>query len=823
MHCFAFFVIYNIVIKSKECCFLEKYMQFFADAKAIEEQIVVCKNFRITLITSRLVRFEAGSYCDAATQCVINRGFEKVNFTAERNGDFLKITTNSLIITCNSDAVLEDAAVEIELTTAPYTKWHWGEKAFNNLGGTVCTLDSVNGECPLDDGICSTDGFGFIDDSTSAYFIEDGWLEPRKEGTADIYFFGYGHDYTAAVKDYYRLTGPTPMMPKYVFGNWWSRYFDYTEETYNKLMDDFIGHDIPLSVAVIDMDWHTTDDDGRDYNKDGWTGYSWNKKFFPDYKRFLKGLHDRGLTTSLSLHPADGVRYWEDMYSEMATAMGIDPETKAPVPFDILNKDFIKAYFEILHFPYEENGVDFWWMDWQQGTDYNWIHNLNGGKKNPLECVTPLWMLNHFHYLASKRNGKRGITFSRFSGHGSQRYPIGFSGDTCVTWDSLNFQPYFTATASNIGYGWWSHDIGGHYKGYRDDEMNTRWVQSGVFSPIFRLHSSKNIFAGREPWNYNKRAELIISDFMRLRHRLFPYIYTMSYRNTTEFIPLIRPMYHLYPESAEAYKARNQYFFGSELMAAPITEKGDTASDRGHSKVWFPEGTWIDFFSGMVYSGNTTRGVYRPLEQMPLFLKAGAIVPMQPHCPGKNTLGLADTADLIVAAGASGSFTLYEDDGETEAYKEGAFATTEFALDWQETKAAFKIYPSKGNISFTTKKRNYNITFRGFKKGCRFFANGKEISAEYLPEGNEYILKLADVDALNGAELTLENRNGLIHDNSDYRERICDMLYRAQADFEVKLRLIWMVDNRPQDIRSLDQNDYITAATLELLDLGGNK
>lgn len=794
---------------------MEKFFKHNASAES--GQIIKCEHFRLTVITSRLIRIEAGEYCDAATQSVLCRRFCDAPFTAENNGNKLTVKTEHLVITCDSSKVLAEAGLSIELSDKPYTKWHRGEKELRNLGGTVSTLDSVNGACPLNDGICSLDGYGLVDDSRSAYFTDNGWLKPRKPDTTDLYFFGYGHDYTAAVKDYYRLTGVTPMMPKYVFGNWWSRYYPYSDKTYLELTDNFKEKDIPLSVAVIDMDWHTTDDDGRDYNKDGWTGYSWNKKLFPDYAAFLKELHDRGLATSLNLHPADGVRYWEDMYEEMADAMGVDPATKTPIPFDILNPDFIRAYFEILHFPYEKNGVDFWWMDWQQGTDYNWIHKHNGDRKNELECVTPLWMLNHFHYLASKRDGKRGLIFSRFSGHGSQRYPIGFSGDTCITWDSLDFQPYFTATASNIGYGWWSHDIGGHYKGYRDDELNTRWVQFGVFSPIFRLHSSRNIFAGREPWNYNKRAELIINDFMRLRHRLFPYIYTMSYRNTTEYIPLIRPMYHLYPEKKEAYGVKNQYFFGSEMMISPITEKGDTVSDRGKVTVWFPEGQWIDWFSGYVYRGNRKTTVYRPLEEMPVFLKAGAIVPLQPHKTYDNTLGLTDSVMLTVAAGASNSFTLYEDDGETENYLNGAFATTKFDLDWADTTADFRINAAEGDLSLIPDARSYTVTFKGFRKGCAFKINGAEHSAEYCAQTNSYTVEVKELPIQKEAVITVNNADGLIHNNSDCRDRICDLLYRSQTDTDTKLHLIWMVDNKPKDIQMRDSKDSLRGAVMEYL------
>ena len=193
------------------------------------------------------------------------------------------------------------------------------------------------------------------------------------------------------------------------------------------------------------------------------------------------------------MHPAEGVHAHEAAYAAIAKRMGIDPAAELPVSFDPTDPDFVEAYLEELHHPLEDEGVDFWWLDWQQG----------GVTKVP--GLDPLWLLNHLHFLDSGRDGRRPLTFSRYAGIGSHRYPIGFSGDTHITWESLDFQPYFTATASNAGYGWWSHDIGGHFKGYRDDELATRWVQLGVFSPVNRLHSGLNPFNTKEPWRFDGR------------------------------------------------------------------------------------------------------------------------------------------------------------------------------------------------------------------------------------------------------------------------------------------------------------------------------
>src|SRR5699024_737172 len=140
-----------------------------------------------------------------------------------------------------------------------------------------------------------------------------------------------------------------------------------------------------------------------------------------------------------------------------------------------------------------------------------------------------------------------GVILSRYAGPGSHRYPIGFSGDTFITWASLKFQPYFTSTASNVGYTWWSHDIGGHYGGSRDEELAMRWIQLGVFSPINRLHSSNSMFTGKEPWNFRETIQKSMSKYLHLRHELLPYLYTMNVQTAQEFHPLVLPMYYYYP------------------------------------------------------------------------------------------------------------------------------------------------------------------------------------------------------------------------------------------------------------------------------------
>ncbi len=751
-----------------------KRFMWHTEGKAHPENFIKGDKYRFTFLTSRLIRMEYaadGIFEDRASQHIFYRNLPKTDFTAKTDNGILTVETEHLILTYSENAEFSKEALTVRLKSTPATVWKYGD-ALDDLGGTVSTLDGVNGFIPLESGLCSRNGFVVFDDSDSSLLADDGWFDIRRDATRDIYIFAYGYDYLNCIKDYYRITGAPPLLPNYALGNWWSRFHPYTQEEYCELMDRFDAEEIPFSVAVIDMDWH----------KKGWTGYSWNRELIPDYKEFLSCLHKKNLKTALNLHPAGGVAEHEDMYDEMATAMGVDPNSKETVKFDCLNPKFMESYFDILHHPYEKDGVDFWWMDWQQGTDYSWVHDEKH-PASPLEKINPLWLLNHLHILDIMTNGKRPMFFSRYCGLGSHRYPVGFSGDTIMTWESLDFQPYFTSTASNVGYSWWSHDIGGHMGGYRDDEMILRWMQYGVFSPINRLHSSNSIFNGKEPWNLQKQYDVIAREYLRLRHKLFPYIYTMNYRNHSDLIPMILPMYYTHPQSNSAYNSKNQYWFGSELMVIPVTQKADKTTSLAKTEVWLPKGNWIDAFNGFVYSGNKTVDIYRDIEQMPIFAKLGAIVPMQ-EFGGDNKLGNKADMQLFVFAGDNNSFTLYEDEGEYSNYQNGKFAKTNIELKWNDT-AKLIINNSVGDLSLIPDKRNWTVNFRGFNNPNEVYVtvDGIKSAAEFrYNEANATItVSLKNVSANKLSEIEIiPKTDGLMYNNSYSKQRMFDIILHSQ-------------------------------------------
>lgn len=659
--------------------------------------------YRVTMLTEGLIRLEYsedGIFEDRATQMAWYRDFPETDYRLIRNSDGIEIHTSRIQLIYNEEKFSKNGlSIQVKGDFSAYHSiWRYGEE-IHDLGGTARTLDEADGAVELDHGVVSWFGYSVLDDSKSQVLLENGWLEPRKKGVQDLYFFGYGHDYKEALQDFYRLSGKMPMLPRYALGNWWSRFYPYTEESYMELMERFDRENIPFTVAVIDMDWHLVDIDKK-YGS-GWTGYSWNREYFPDPARFLNRLHKRGMRATLNVHPAEGVKAHEEMYVEMAKAMGVDYTKEDPVNCDVANPEFIENYFTYLHHPREKEGVDFWWIDWQQGTNCK------------VEGLDPLWILNHFHFLDSAKDGKRPMTFSRYANAGSHRYPIGFSGDTVTTWESLDFQPYFTANAANIGYGWWSHDIGGHMMGCKNDEMEARWAQFGVYSPVMRLHSSFSEFNGKEPWRFKKETEYAMGEALRHRHRMIPYLYTMNYRGYREGLPLVEPMYYEHPEEKEAYKVKNQYYFGSELLVAPITTPRILSLNVAGVTVWLPEGIWYDIYTGMIYEGGRSLNMYRDLNSIPVLAKAGGILPFTEEISAPEAISNPVSFQIYVYAGADGTFALYEDDNESVAYESDDCAKTLFTYEEGE-QAVFTVEPAEGNLELIPGEREFTVSAVGF-------------------------------------------------------------------------------------------------------------
>ena len=779
--------------------------------KAGAAAMVTGAKYRFTVLTSRLIRLEyssTGQFEDRATKLAICRDFPVPAYEVAETDETLELSTEHLRLVYNKQE-FDENGLRIELRgnySAYNSTWFYGDKGAT-LKGTARTLDEADGAIELEEGLVAANGYAVVDDSSSCILLENGWIEPREAGNVDLYFFGYGREYKQCLKDFFRLSGRTPLLPRYTLGNWWSRFYPYTEESYHALLERFQKEQVPFSVAVLDMDWHVTNIAPK-YGS-GWTGYTWNREYFPEPERFLKYLHQEGMHVTLNVHPAEGVRGCEEMYAEMAQALGKDAEAEEKIDFDVSDPDFLKAYFTYLHHPNEGLGVDFWWLDWQQ----------KGGSKK--KGYDPLFLLNHYHYLDNGRDGKVPMTFSRYAGLGSHRYPIGFSGDTFATWESLDFQPYFTLTASNAGYGWWSHDIGGHMHGTKSDEMFVRWIQFGVFSPIMRIHSSDNPFFVKEPWAYDAHIGAILKRYLRLRHQMIPYLYTMNYRCHRDGEMLIEPLYYREPFEAQAYAAKNEYYFGTELLVCPVTTPAEKETGLASVAAWLPEGSWYDIFTGAQYSGGRGLTLYRNVEDIPVLAKAGGIVPLTADACVENAAVNPEQLLVLLFAGADGSFTMYEDDLEEQRIADSSKAETEFI--YTEGDACRLEIKTTDENHILPENRKYTIRLYGVEKAQKVtvLANGKSIDHTvcYDEKTGSVIVQLSETEPELVVEVVADKRQKGV----GLEKEVFGVLDQAQIAYDLKKDAYDVIRNGrtvPEILARLHMlplSDSLYGALLEIL------
>ncbi|NYF88729.1 glycoside hydrolase family 31 protein [Tunturiibacter empetritectus] len=746
---------------------------------------VTLGNARFTVLTPQMIRMEwaAGAHFeDRASFVFLNRRlpvppFTK-NITRTAASRVLHLHTASLDLTYtlsphnsgNSDGHFTptNLAVSLTLNGKPVT-WTPGLTDPENLLGTTRTLDGARGgktQEPIGQGLISRSGWAIVDDSTTPLFDsadfsfprgEDSplpWVAERPEITnqtetqydqlkqsesptttdpatpilrQDWYLIAYGHDYKQALFDYVRVAGRIPLPPRFAFGAWWSRYWSYSDQELDDLVHQARANNVPLDVLVIDMDWHLPF--GNDWsvkdpsgNQARWTGYTWNKLLFPDPQLFLDKMHREGLKVTLNLHPASGVQPFEEPYPAMARAMGIDPASNNYIPFDITDKKFARNYLDLLHHPLEHQGIDFWWLDWQQSTH------------TKLPGVNPTWWLNYVHFTDQQREGKRPLLFHRWGGLGNHRYQIGFSGDVISTWDSLAFQPWFTATAANVGYAYWSHDIGGHMPGKIDPELYTRWLQFGALSPILRTHTTKNPDAERRIWAYPEPYSDVMRQAYTLRYALLPYLYTEARRTYDTGVAFLRPLYYNWPESPEAYTSKNEYQLGENLLVAPIATPADPETNLAHQTIWLPPGEWIESPTGRHFTGPLKLDRSFSLPQTPLYLRAGAIVPLAPPMLYTNQHPLSPLIVEInpLANNATSQYTLYEDSGDSPNYTTNESARTTLSATQSADTLTVTVAPAQGTYPGMPTSRSYQLKLPDDWPPTQVTVN--DISIPYQPD-----------------------------------------------------------------------------------------
>lgn len=790
---------------------MDKYT-FASNPAATPAATVTGDDFRFTLISDTVLRYEwseDGVFEDRPSTFAINRRFPTPEYSVAHTDTQVEIRAADFRVTYDKKRFSRHGLSVgfSNKNTLWGSGWLYGDVP-ENLGGTARTLDEINGRCELEPGVLSRAGYSVIDDSTSMLFDDNGFVSPRRPGDRiDGYLFCYGHDFKRAMSSFYAISGKQPMLPRWALGNWWSRFYPYTDQEYLKLMGKFDEQKVPLSVAVVDMDWHGVSGDNVPHT--GWTGYSWNKELYPDPPAFLEALHKLKLKVTLNDHPHAGVHHHEDGYEDMAKAIGHDTSKHDPILFNPTCPEFMHAYLDVLHRSLEKGGCDFWWIDWQQGP----ISHVPG--------LDPLWLLNHFHYLDHQMQGNsRPLIFSRFAGPGSHRYPVGFSGDSIMTWESLAFQPEFTATAANIGYGWWSHDIGGHMHGYRDDELAARWVQFGVFSPIMRLHSSNSPWASKEPWLYGTEFAGVMQDFMRFRHRLLPYLAAMNWRSYHVDEPICQPLYWRYPSRDEAYSKPNQYYFGANLVVAPVVTARDRRTGISKTNVWVPPGRHVDVLNGLIYDGDRDIPMYRNIKTLPVLAEEGSIIPLDQNLnPGNGCVNPAGY-EVLVVVGKDAEFTVRQDIvDDTEA---GGKPQKDIRLVYSQKMGQLKFKPAGKSwtfkfVSVTSVPSSLAVSINGWA------VPDVQTYIEEYPALPGLVVKIPEIAENNGSMAVLELGQSLELGVMDTSDRVRDLVLGYQVDMDLKDK-IWKIvsSSRPVAVQvgqlmSLGEDEDVIGPLAELL------
>ena len=759
---------------------------------AAPEATVVKGNARFTVLTDRLIRMEwaaDGQFQDNATLAIVNRNLPVPAFKTNDKNGVLEIKTAKVTLryTGNEKFSADNLKATFRLNGKTVT-WTPGADASGNLMGTARTLDGcagpekINLSDPMELGIVSRDGWAVVDESKRHILVPNdsdwgSWVAARPaQDVQDLYLFAYGHDYKAALADFTKVAGRIPLPPKYVFGYWWSRYWAYTDKEFVELAEGFRSRKLPIDVMIIDMDWHETwINTALRNNRDemgegvGWTGYTWNQDLISDPPGLLQDMHRMHLKTALNLHPASGILAKEKVYpafvkdylsrtddydgpkdyifqggEKLKNGEVARAGYHAGVPFRIDQQAWADAYFNSVIHPLEEMGVDFWWLDWQQWKESRYVPGLSN----------TFW-LNHTFFNDKVRRSAtlpieeapRPMIYHRWGGLGSHRYQLGFSGDTQIKWEVLGYLPYFTATASNVLYGYWGHDLGGHWlpdNPPTEPELFTRWLQYGVFSPIFKTHSTSSSNLERRIWAFPDHYQYM-KEALELRYALSPYIYDMARKAYETGVSLCRPLYYEYPEEEKAYTWKEEYFFGDNILAATICQPMDKATGLTDRSVWLPAGTdWYDMAHHKMLRGGTVRDLKYSIGENAWFVKAGAIIPMAAEGI-QNLQEASDILRIYIAPGKGKStYTHYEDDGETQAYSRD-FATTLISKNATGAGVSVEIKAREGSYKGMLPGRKLSLILGGLSRCPKVELEGATVT--YDPATREAVVDLPAGDA----------------------------------------------------------------------------
>ena len=666
--------------------FEQRFGLKYEDAVSKNDAIFKGLKYRITVLSDMLVRLEyseTGVFEDRPTELARFRDFQVPKIIVTQDEKNLDLKTNYFELIYEKEKPFTgsrfspDQYFKVKLLDTDKV-WFFGQAEARNFKSTTTSLDNALSLPKLEKGLYSTDGFVSLDDSKSLIFNRDGSVGKRTDMRIDTYLFMYKKDFGFCLKDYYRLTGYPPLIPRYALGVWWNRDEAYSVNDIYSLLAKFRKYEIPISVLLLNK-WSKND-------------VSFDTSLIPEPANVISDLHRDHIRVGLTLN--------------LDTVPGTSDGKAVDVPFNVYDKNFMKQYFDTFIKLLNGLGVDF--------------YSLNYKPKD----LYALRMANYYfyNYMNSEPN-KRGLILSRNGLIDAHLYPVCNSGETIVDWKTLKMIPEFNSTSSNIGLSWWSHAIGGFKDGIEDNELYTRFVQLGTYSPIFRFSSKGGHYYKREPWRWDVKTRNIVRDYTNVRHKLIPYLYSEAYKYSKTGLPLVQPLYYRYPELYDEPTYKNEYYFGTELFIAPITDKKDPVMNRTVTKLFLPNGMWYDFKTGKKFPGGKRYISFFQDEDYPVFAKQGGIIPLAIlDDDDRNNTDNPVKMQIHIFPGKSNNYKLYEDDGTSNAYREGNFLTTAIDYNYLPNNFTVIIRPLEGKKGIIPDNRSYKIRFRNTRQADNVIA-----------------------------------------------------------------------------------------------------
>ena len=715
-----------------------------------KESCIIGNKYRITILTPRLARLEytpSGKFIDDPTALVINRTFPKTPYGITESETLIQIDTGIFTITyvkdkdfkagnfgSNLKAVIKNTTIE----------WQMNSPQVKNLRGINYSIDSIKDKIILDTGLYSLDGYAVVKDNTPVLTENDIFI-PREEGSKDIYLFMYNKDFDGCLNDYFTLTGYPNLIPRYALGAWWYKNDNYTSKDIISLVDRFNKDNIPISIFLLG---------------DSWRG---NNNYIPsiDLKNVSNYLTQKNIKLGVTINPNLEITKGTNEYNLISNYTNEEKFKFIP-----LSNEKLGIYLNMFINNLEMQGVELY------SIDYN----------NPNDKID-LWKFAHYHHGKIETRGKRGLSLTRNHGIAVHRYPIIWSGKTLVNWTTLNLLPRYNLQGYNVGVSFIAHPIGGYHNGIEEAELYLRYIQFACFSPIFLLASEGGKYYKREPWKWNPIIENDIINFMNLRYKLIPYIYTESYNYHKTGKGIVKPFYYDYPKILDDVQYKNQYFFGQNLFVSPITNKKNIVIDRVMKKVFVPDGIWFNLLDGKQYNGTKYYTNFYRDEDYPVFVKAGSIIPMSYNIKED----IPSTLELNIYPLNDGTYNLYEDDGITNNYKKGMYMITNFSYHYEKDNYTLKISKSEGKNLLS--KRNYLLRFKNTKNIKAVYIEDKSITYNCYYDKNDFIIQINNLIVGRDLEVNIKGENVLVSSIRLINEDIKEILYDLAINTSLKDKL----------------------------------